>query len=196
MRRLPSGSISRVLSPAHAPGGDHLSGTRVSASLERSTRRQRTSSPQTSRTSRLPIRSCSRWGLPSRTGCPARWWSLTPPFHHRRARGRGSRFLWHFPSGHPAWALPSIALCGARTFLSRHTAGRGRLTHLEDIYGIPYPGPPVKHACTGSVFPLPGERMRGHTLGVAARPAAIAGTAVAATPGAAPGKRNNPRAGA
>ncbi len=24
---------------------------------------------------------CSRWGLPSRTGRPARWWSLTPPFH-------------------------------------------------------------------------------------------------------------------
>jgi hypothetical protein len=25
--------------------------------------------------------SCSRWGLPSRAGCPTRWWSLTPPFH-------------------------------------------------------------------------------------------------------------------
>ena len=27
-------------------------------------------------------------------------------------------FLWHFPSGHPAWALPSTVLCGARTFLT------------------------------------------------------------------------------
>ena len=26
-------------------------------------------------------RSCSRWGLPSRSGHPERWWSLTPPFH-------------------------------------------------------------------------------------------------------------------
>ena len=27
-------------------------------------------------------------------------------------------FLWHFPSGHPAWALPSTLPCGARTFLT------------------------------------------------------------------------------
>ena len=26
--------------------------------------------------------------------------------------------LWHFPSGYPAWALPSILPCGARTFLT------------------------------------------------------------------------------
>src|SRR5688572_29481935 len=30
---------------------------------------------------RSPIWSCSGWGLPSRPGCPDRWWSLTPPFH-------------------------------------------------------------------------------------------------------------------
>jgi hypothetical protein len=30
---------------------------------------------------RSPIWSCSGWGLPSRPGCPYRWWSLTPPFH-------------------------------------------------------------------------------------------------------------------
>ena len=30
-------------------------------------------------------------------------------------------FLWHLPSGHPAWALPSIALCGVRTFLEWST---------------------------------------------------------------------------
>ena len=28
-----------------------------------------------------PVWPCSGWGLPSRTGHPARWWSLTPPFH-------------------------------------------------------------------------------------------------------------------
>ena len=26
-------------------------------------------------------------------------------------------FLWHFPSGRPAWALPSSLSCGVRTFL-------------------------------------------------------------------------------
>src|SRR5699024_12796667 len=34
---------------------------------------------------------CSWWGLPSRSGRPDRWWSLTPPFHphpvHRGGRG-------------------------------------------------------------------------------------------------------------
>ena len=29
-----------------------------------------------------------------------------------------SRFLWHFPGGHPHRALPGILPCGARTFLS------------------------------------------------------------------------------
>ena len=28
---------------------------------------------------------CFGWGLPSRTGRPARWWSLTPPFHPYRS---------------------------------------------------------------------------------------------------------------
>jgi len=31
-------------------------------------------------------------------------------------------FLWHFPSGRPAWVLPSALPCGARTFLSRLSA--------------------------------------------------------------------------
>ena len=26
-------------------------------------------------------------------------------------------FLWHFPAGHPGWALPTTLPCGARTFL-------------------------------------------------------------------------------
>src|SRR5467141_3177728 len=30
-------------------------------------------------------------------------------------------FLWHFPSGHPDWALPSALLYGARTFLPAST---------------------------------------------------------------------------
>ena len=26
-------------------------------------------------------------------------------------------FLWHYPAGHPGWALPTTAPCGVRTFL-------------------------------------------------------------------------------
>ncbi len=33
-------------------------------------------------------------------------------------RSIGGMFLWHFPHGHPHWALPSkFGLSGARTFL-------------------------------------------------------------------------------
>jgi len=33
-------------------------------------------------------------------------------------RERGGLFLWPCSASHPAWALPSTALCGARTFLA------------------------------------------------------------------------------
>jgi len=38
-------------------------------------------------------------------------------------------FLCHFPSGHPAWELPSALPCGARTFLSRPPEGGRPRTH-------------------------------------------------------------------
>jgi hypothetical protein len=41
-------------------------------------------------------------------------------------------FLCHFPSGHPAWVLPSALPCGARTFLSHlppEGGDRGRTAH-------------------------------------------------------------------
>jgi hypothetical protein len=42
------------------------------------------------RARRLPSWPCSGWGLPSRSGRPERWWSLTPPFHpYRPVRGGG-----------------------------------------------------------------------------------------------------------
>jgi hypothetical protein len=63
-------------------------------------RRPRAAYPQT-RTGRPrtpAARPCSRWGLPSRAGHPARWWSLTPPFH---------------PYPHSAEAEPlAVCLCG------------------------------------------------------------------------------------
>jgi len=71
----------------------------------------------------LPIRSCSRWGLPSFPGHPGNWCALTTPFHpyplrwRKRAPQKAVCFLWHFPSRHRDSALRSTLPCGARTFL-------------------------------------------------------------------------------
>ncbi len=36
----------------------------------------------------------------------------------------GGMFLWHYPHGHPHWALPSkLGLSGARTFLKPEPCG-------------------------------------------------------------------------
>jgi hypothetical protein len=39
----------------------------------------------------------------------------------RGARPSAVCSLWHFPAGHPDWALPSTLPCGVRTFLGRVT---------------------------------------------------------------------------
>ena len=40
----------------------------------------------------------------------------------------GGMFLWHYPHGHPHWALPSkFGLSGARTFLGSALAIRNHL---------------------------------------------------------------------
>ena len=77
--------------------------------------------PRVAHTPLPPVRSCSRWGLPSRTSHLARWWSLTPPLHSDLCALRAQRrpaFCCTVPSGRPAWELPSIVLYGARTFLA------------------------------------------------------------------------------
>ena len=65
-----------------------------------------------------PAWPCSGWGLPSRTGHPARWCALTAPFHPYLCRLRPSAVcsLWHFPSGRPDSLREHPAL-GAPTFL-------------------------------------------------------------------------------
>ncbi len=72
--------------------GGHPSGPAVAGGLERSTRRLgRAALERLRRTvvrTAVPSRPCSGWGLPSRTGHPVRWWSLTPPFHPHRPRLR------------------------------------------------------------------------------------------------------------
>ncbi len=85
---------------------------------------------------------CSGWGLPSRAGHPARWWSLTPPFHPYPPAGMRRKavyFLWHWPAGYPEWALPTTLPCGARTFLGGFRAEctallqRGRLVDPSEF---------------------------------------------------------------
>ena len=49
------------------------------------------------------------------------WCALTAPLHPWPPEAAGM-FLCHFPSGRPAWVLPSALPCGARTFLRRLSA--------------------------------------------------------------------------
>src|SRR5690625_4716305 len=55
--------------------------------------------------------------------------TLSPSPH----RSAAVCFLWHFPAGHPGWALPTILPCGVRTFLGTDlsvTRPPGRLIHF------------------------------------------------------------------
>jgi len=67
----------------------------------------------------VPARPCSRWGLPSRPVTRDAGGLL----HHRFTLACGPEdpsavcSLLHFPSGRPAWVLPSTVPCGVRTFL-------------------------------------------------------------------------------
>ena len=54
--------------------------------------------------------------------------TLTPADMHKI--GGGGFFLWHFPSCHQDWALPSTLSYGARTFLPRaQRQGGGHLSY-------------------------------------------------------------------
>jgi len=91
---------------------DHSSRRIVADTLKQPTRRH--CGPQ----HRLPIWSCSRWGLPCRsvTGLAVRSYRTISPLPASR-RTAGGIFLLHFPSTRAAQALPGTVPCGARTFL-------------------------------------------------------------------------------
>jgi hypothetical protein len=130
------GSVGpRPLARARRDG--HSSGTMLAHGLEQPTRTASlTLLPQPlslSRTSRvaIPIRSCSRWGLPCRFRCRTRGallphlFTLTCPlplsFPRKRGRvGWGKRFVLcgTFPGVAPAGCYPAPYVDGARTFLS------------------------------------------------------------------------------
>src|SRR5882672_10554269 len=87
------------------------------------------------------MRSCSRWGLPSRPRHRDRWCALTAPFHPCPQRAcplarTGRRplavcFLLHFPWAHAPWGLPSTLPCGVRTFLERRPGRLGTQDFVE-----------------------------------------------------------------
>jgi len=120
-------------------GGGHLSGTTVARRLVRPTRRSR-------ETGRLPV---LMQHLPS---CLAllpvgfAWPGLSPdppvvsyttfsPLPDLGTQPKvGGLFLWHYPSGHPAWLLASTAPCGVRTFLRRPADARDRPANWAQLH--------------------------------------------------------------
>jgi hypothetical protein len=126
-QRVPGGEPACTPDSVPVPegtGGGHPSRPAVTRRLQRPTRengarrngRLWTGSP-------LPVWPCSGWGLPSRPGHPGRWCALTAPFHPYLCGDTEASLpsavcsLWHFPAGHPDWALPSTLPYGVRTFL-------------------------------------------------------------------------------
>ena len=74
----------------------------------------------TRRRDRLPIRSCTRWGLPCHGGHPSCGALLPLRFTlaTRASRRRSAACsLLHCPAGHPDRSLTGTSPCGARTFL-------------------------------------------------------------------------------
>ena len=108
------GSVSRVLSTGLRRMGDHSSRTGLAPGLQQSTRTTGRSSPCA-----VPIRSCSRWGLPCRSRYRDRGALLPHPFglaRNTRSAGR-SAFCGTVPGVAPAGRYPAPSLLGARTFL-------------------------------------------------------------------------------
>ncbi len=113
-------------------GDGHPSGAPVARRLERPHPGTGTSSPWSASGAPRPCSALLRAGFTWPAGHPAAGGLL--PHHFTVAPARRAvavSFLWHSPSGHPDWALPSALLCGARTFLERRTA-RGRPAGLHD----------------------------------------------------------------
>src|SRR3954463_816809 len=100
--------------------GGHPSRPAVAGRLERSTRRLgRGALERLRRTAagRPPLRPCSGWGLPCRTGHPVRGGLLHRRFTLTSGEPLAVCSLWHCPAGHPGSLLTTTLPCGARTFL-------------------------------------------------------------------------------
>ena len=123
-------AVSRVLFPPRArrpsAGGKHSSSARIAPDLQRADPEASGGQPDGRLSAAMPpylLLLPVGFSLPSaslRTRC-----ALAAPFHPCLGAFRrpwAVCFLWHFPSGCPAWPLASTVPCGARTFLPRHQA--------------------------------------------------------------------------
>ena len=116
LQREGSGPISRVLSLQAGDG--HSSRRCVAAPLKLPTRTL--TGGHRTKDSYLALLRVG-FTLPSHITAPAvrsyRTFSPSPGSLSQESYGRAVCFLWHFPSGHPAWPLASTLPAGARTFL-------------------------------------------------------------------------------
>ena len=121
--RMPR-SLGQRREPACKPGsveGNHSSGTRVAASLERPTRKRVRSTAAPSRAP-LPYLALLQVGFTVPPVLPPARCALTAPFHPcrpapMRARTWAVCSLLHFPWARAPQALPGTSSAGARTFL-------------------------------------------------------------------------------
>ena len=98
--------------PGSVPSGDgddHSSGPPVAGRFSRPTRTPRAVNPAERAPRDVPIRSCSRRGLPCRPCYQARGGLLPHPFTLPCPEGQAVCFLWRYPSGHPGRALPAAS---------------------------------------------------------------------------------------
>ena len=95
--------VSRVLygpGPCGPERGSHSSGTRIAVRLKQPTRMINPGKRAGLSPCVIPIRSCSRWGLPCRFRCRSRGgllphpFTLTPPPHLRLLPGAGPAIRW------------------------------------------------------------------------------------------------------
>jgi len=136
VRRCPRRPISRILFPI-ARAASHLSGMTVAGHLVRPTRERGGEPPLCPRVraarclALLPMGDTWPASSPRPPVGPYSTFSPLPSEDRRRIV-----FCGPVPSDHSAWALPSIALYGVRTFLER-LVGRPRLPSLLGrLHGI------------------------------------------------------------
>ena len=84
--------------PDRSELGNHSSKNAVADALQQPTRTTGSSNPRTLRSFAVPIRSCSRWGLPCPPRCRGGGALLPHRFDLAAPKRTAVCFLWHFPS--------------------------------------------------------------------------------------------------
>lgn len=121
----------------------HSSGTRIAARLEQPTRTTglRNMPLPACAESVVPIRFCSRWGLPCRPRCRVRGallphlFTLTPPEKPKLSSAGRFDLCGAFPGVAPAGRYPAPCFRGARTFLPRKNLSSCRSGRPADWRG-------------------------------------------------------------